>query len=129
MNGKVSSYIGDLLKSGTLTAAQAQAISLASASSSTSSLDGIDALPNELQVIVKDAFRQGSRYAFISLIPWVGLSFIVSLLMSNIRDTDRKPAVPENQVEGKERSDEEDPNKEQATTELYSAQYPPRAVV
>ena len=57
-----------------------------------SSLQDIDALPTDVQVAVKNAFQQGSRWSFISLIPWAGVAVIATLFLSNIRDTDKLEA-------------------------------------
>ncbi|KAF9815244.1 hypothetical protein IEO21_04691 [Rhodonia placenta] len=92
LNGKVASYITSLLRSGTLSAATANSLSQAS-SSSLSSLQSINALPQEVQQIVKDAFRDGTRWAFISLIPWAALACIGTFFLSNIRDSDQKPST------------------------------------
>jgi len=53
------------------------------------SIQAISALPQALAQHVRDAFRMGVRWAFISLIPWTGLTFISVLFLTNIRDTDR----------------------------------------
>ena len=66
----------------------AAAVAAASASS-LDSLDSINALPGPVQDLVRDAFRQGSRWAFISLIPWCALAFLVSLGLGKIPDGDR----------------------------------------
>ena len=55
-----------------------------------SSLQSISALPPAVQAAVKDAFRNGTRWSFISLVPWAGLAFLATLFLSNIRDTDRE---------------------------------------
>ena len=87
LNGKVTSYIKTLVASGALSAADAAAISQVS-SATGDSLSSINALPDDVQALVRDAFRQGSRYAFLSLVPWCGLGFIVSLALSRIPDGD-----------------------------------------
>ncbi|KAF7792308.1 hypothetical protein EIP86_003344 [Pleurotus ostreatoroseus] len=89
LNGKVNSYITNLIKSGAITGDEASAIASMSSSSSLSSLDNIDSLPTEIQTIVRDAFRQGSRFAFISLIPWAALAAITALFLTSIREDQR----------------------------------------
>ena len=84
LNGKVNSYIADLIRSGAISSADASAISSASSSQGLSSLSSIDALPPDVQNAVREAFRQGSRFAFVSLIPWAGLAFIASLFLTRI---------------------------------------------
>lgn len=55
-----------------------------------SSLSTIDSLPPAVQTAIRDAYQQGSRWSFISLIPWAALAFIVTLFLSKIPDTDRE---------------------------------------
>ena len=43
-----------------------------------------------MQTLVRDAFRQGTRWAFISLVPWAGLAFVASLFLARIPDADAK---------------------------------------
>ena len=38
---------------------------------------------------MKEAFRQGTRFAFISLIPWSAIAFILSVFLTKITDVDR----------------------------------------
>ena len=91
LNGKVNHYIRALIADGTLSPDQAAAVAAASASG-LASLDSINALPGPVQDLVRDAFRQGSRWAFISLVPWCALAFVVSLLLGKIPDGDRAAA-------------------------------------
>ena len=56
------------------------------------SLGAIAALPTELQVAVRDAYRFGTRWAFISLIPWTG---IAAALVPLLRKIDREVAEPD----------------------------------
>ena len=51
------------------------------------------ALPADVQALVRDAYRQGSRFAFISLVPWCAIAFIVSLALKRIPDGDRAAAA------------------------------------
>jgi hypothetical protein len=53
-----------------------------------SSLDAIDALPGNVRALVRNAFRDGTRWAFISLIPWCAVAVVLSVFMSNIPDPD-----------------------------------------
>ena len=50
-------------------------------------------LPSDVQQLVKDTFQQGTRWAFISLVPWAGVAFVLTLFLSNIRDTDKGATV------------------------------------
>ncbi|KAI0699560.1 major facilitator superfamily domain-containing protein [Cytidiella melzeri] len=102
LNGKVSSYIATVARSGGLSNADAQAVSLSSAAG-LNSVNGIDNLPADVQQIVRDAFRQGTRYAFISLIPWCAVAFIAVLFMSRIPDGDRGVGVADSTPLGDKR--------------------------
>ncbi|KAI0342108.1 MFS general substrate transporter [Trametopsis cervina] len=86
LNGKVNSYIANLVHTGALSAADAESLSLSSAA--LSSVNGLNSLPPATQQFVRDAFREGSRYAFISLIPWCALAFLLTLLLKRIPDGD-----------------------------------------
>lgn len=85
LNAKVRTILTDLAFSGTLTPPEiAQVASLGDISS----IQAISQLPPFLQQAVRDAFREGVRWAFISLIPWTGVSAILVLFLSNIPDSD-----------------------------------------
>lgn len=86
LNGKVNSYITDLIRSGALSGSDAAAIASMSSSSSLSSLSNINGLPADVQSVVREAFRQGSRFAFISLVPWAALAAVAALFLTNIRE-------------------------------------------
>ncbi|TFY72948.1 hypothetical protein EVG20_g67 [Dentipellis fragilis] len=89
MNGaKVATYVTSLVQSGAVSAEQASALALSSDSSSLSSVPGISALSPQLQEFVKNAFRNGVRWSFISLIPWAVVAVILTVFLSNIPDTD-----------------------------------------
>ncbi|KAI0663602.1 hypothetical protein C8Q70DRAFT_906276 [Cubamyces menziesii] len=89
LNAKVNSSILALVRSGTLSPADAAELAQG-LSAGLSSLQSISALPPAVQAAVKDAFRNGTRWSFISLVPWAGLAFLATLFLSNIRDTDRE---------------------------------------
>ncbi|KAI0630259.1 MFS general substrate transporter [Trametes polyzona] len=89
LNAKVNARILDLVSSGTLPPEDARALS-SGLSAGLSSLSSIDTLPAEVQSAVKDAFRIGSRWAFVSLLPWAALGVLCTFFLSNIRDTDRE---------------------------------------
>ena len=90
LNSKVNSYIVAQVRDGVISGSDAQAIAAASTNSGLTSLGSIDALPGPVQTVVRDAFRQGSRFAFISLIPWCALALITSLFLRNITEEDRQ---------------------------------------
>lgn len=98
LNGKVNSYLTNLINSGGLNGVDPSTVSAAS-SGSLSSLQSISALPPEAQDAVREAFKIGSRWCFISLVPWSGVAVIATLFLSNIKDragqTHDKPAPEE----------------------------------
>jgi hypothetical protein len=55
-------------------------------SSDLSSTDAISNLPPAAQELVRNAFRNGVRWSFISMIPWTALAFIAVLFLSEISD-------------------------------------------
>ncbi|GBE80995.1 predicted protein [Sparassis crispa] len=85
LNSKIQSHMASLTSSGLLTPAQASELS--QSAGSLTSLQSIDALPLEVQALVREAFRSGSRWSFISLIPWAGLACICTFFLSRIKDT------------------------------------------
>ncbi|CCM03053.1 uncharacterized protein FIBRA_05172 [Fibroporia radiculosa] len=110
LNAKVKSYLGDLIASGTISGTYAG--QLAQPATSLTSLQSIDGLPIELQLYVREAFRVGTRWAFISLVPWAALACIGTLFLSKIRDTDREPEAPE-VIVVEESQQKESPQKEE----------------
>ncbi|KAI0743922.1 MFS general substrate transporter [Daedaleopsis nitida] len=89
LNSKVNSYITSLITSGRLSPQDAGVLAQG-LSDGITSVQSISELPPAVQALVKEAFQQATRWCFISLIPWAGLSFILTLTLSNIRDTDRE---------------------------------------
>lgn len=85
LNGKVRTFIVNAIASGVVNSTDAQAIINAAGSSDASSVQNINALSPALQTLIRDAFRDGSRWCFISLLPWAGVAFITSLFLSTIK--------------------------------------------
>jgi hypothetical protein len=96
----VKSYIVAQVTSGAISAAEASSLSISGGS--LSSIDTINALPVELRAVVQQAFREGTRWLFISLVPWVGLAFMLSLLLSNVAEEYRQPDREKASTEGKD---------------------------
>ncbi|KAI0779706.1 MFS general substrate transporter [Fomes fomentarius] len=110
LNSKVSSIIVSAVASGRLSPADAATLSEKGAG--ISSIQNVAALSPALQSLVREAFQQGSRWAFISLIPWAGVSFLLTLWLSSIRDTDKEAqaqGVKTAEAKETENSDEEKP--------------------
>lgn len=104
MNAKVKAYFASLppsafadLQSGTTLSVEGLA-----------SLQSIDALPPSIQTLVRNAFRNGVRWSFISLIPWAGVTVFLVLFLSRIPDTD-KDKVPQTQVDESEKKEMGEP--------------------
>ena len=89
---RVTHALRALVNSGTLSPSDA-ALLRNSLSTGVSSLQGMSLLPPDVQQLVKDTFQQGTRWAFISLVPWAGVAFVLTLFLSNIRDTDREARI------------------------------------
>ncbi|KAI0030029.1 major facilitator superfamily domain-containing protein, partial [Vararia minispora EC-137] len=84
LNARVHSYIASQVATGAISPSDAAALQLSG--SSLSSINAINALPQGLNNIVKDAFRDGTRWLFISMIPWAGVCFLLSLFLENISE-------------------------------------------
>jgi MFS family permease len=88
MNAKVNSYIVGQIRSGTISGSNLDALEALYNSGGLDSIQSLEGLPPVVQQIVRDAFRNGVRWSFISLIPWAGLAVILSLFLSKISDPD-----------------------------------------
>jgi len=42
-------------------------------------------LPDSLRAVVTEAFRDGLRWAFISLLPWLGIAWALCLFLPKVR--------------------------------------------
>jgi hypothetical protein len=87
LSSKVTAFLRDAAKSGTVPASVIAA--LAHANANLTSIQSIDALPPDAQELVRNAFRNGTRWTFISLIPWCALAVLLSAFLSKIPDSDR----------------------------------------
>lgn len=88
MNSKVDSYISEALTNGTISGADLAVLAGLYESGGLSSIQSLDGLPNDVQAVIRDAFRNAVRWSFVSLIPWVGLATLSSLFLTKIEDTD-----------------------------------------
>jgi hypothetical protein len=81
MNSRVRSYIIDQVKSGHLSLADALRIqsSLGSVGQT-----GIFGLPDNLRSITTEAFRDGLRWAFFSLVPWMAVAWLLVIFLKPI---------------------------------------------
>jgi hypothetical protein len=93
LNAKVKSYILALVASGVLTPADLESLAEANAHGGLNSIQTINDLSPHLQSLIREAFRKGTMWCFLSLIPWSALAVFLSLFLSTIQDTDRKEDV------------------------------------
>jgi len=85
LNAKVRSTVVHAVESGLISLSDA--VSLSSVSSQAlSSLDSISKLPPAVQDVIRDAFKEGSRWAFLSIVPWAAVGLVLSLFLTNIKD-------------------------------------------
>ncbi|KIK69465.1 hypothetical protein GYMLUDRAFT_648710 [Collybiopsis luxurians FD-317 M1] len=84
LNARVRSYILRAIRNGEIPPAVAAGIGQFSGSGG--SLQSIKLLPPAAQDIVKEAFRDGVRWCFISLVPWTAVAFFLTIFLSNIPD-------------------------------------------
>jgi hypothetical protein len=100
LSAKVKAGIISLINSGAIPPSELNELGKAFNHGGLNSLHEIEALPPHLRELIRETFRKAVRWCFISLIPWSVLSFILTLFLSNIEDTDRRvtrstAAVPE----------------------------------
>jgi hypothetical protein len=81
-----------LSASGTLSNSDAAVIASLAASGGLSSLQELDSLPSEVQTLVRNAFRDGLHWSFLSIVPWAAIAFVPTLWLSNIQSMDRPAA-------------------------------------
>ncbi|KAF8312005.1 MFS general substrate transporter [Clavulina sp. PMI_390] len=84
----IRSYIRNLVTSGQLTSDDAYAIyaSLNTLSTSSTSGSSVGTLQPALQKVVVDAYRAGTRDAFLSLVPWCGVGFLLCWFLGDIQE-------------------------------------------
>lgn len=104
MNAKVKAYFASLPPSAFADLQSGTALSV----EGIASLQSINALPPSIQTLVRNAFRDGVRWSFISLIPWAGVTVFLVLFLSRIPDTD-KDKVPQTQVDESEKKEMGEP--------------------
>ncbi|KDQ08494.1 hypothetical protein BOTBODRAFT_118640 [Botryobasidium botryosum FD-172 SS1] len=83
LNSKVRTYLSNTISSGSLSPADAATL----AGESLDSVSSMANLPPQLLQIVRDAFRDGVRWAFISLIPWSCVALLAVLFLSTTKQS------------------------------------------
>ncbi|KAL4262088.1 Major facilitator superfamily (MFS) profile domain-containing protein [Pleurotus pulmonarius] len=86
LNAKVRDYLQDAVESGAVSAEHAATLASIASSGGLSSVHEIDILPPDVQDLVRNAFRNGVRWAFVSLIPWAAVAFLLTVFLTNLRD-------------------------------------------
>ena len=91
MYSRVRAYITSQVTRGAITIGQAGMIAQAlntldssSGGNSNSGGGGVYALPDQLKTIAIDAFRDGLRAAFWSLLPWLAVALILCCFLSRV---------------------------------------------
>lgn len=82
MYSRLRNHISSQITSGRIT--PLQGLQIQSALNSIETAGGILGLPDELKEVTIEAFRDGLRWAFFSLLPWLGISFLLCLFLSKI---------------------------------------------
>ena len=54
------------------------------------SVTSLDGFPSAVQSVVRDAFLDGVRWSFLSLVPWLGVGCVVSVFLSRIEDSEKE---------------------------------------
>ncbi|CAG7850677.1 SubName: Full=Related to putative multidrug transporter {ECO:0000313/EMBL:CCA69717.1} [Serendipita indica DSM 11827] len=89
MYSRVRTYITSQVNHGSITITQAGLIAealnrLDSSGGESSSNGGIYSLPDQLKTIAIDAFRDGIRAAFWSLLPWLAVALVLCCFLSHV---------------------------------------------
>ncbi|CAG8692177.1 194_t:CDS:2, partial [Acaulospora colombiana] len=92
MFSQVRSYIKKQVISGRITLSDAGRISASLASvgtvhgggTSSAGSGGIFGLPDNLRTVTTEAFKDGIRWAFLSLVPWLGISLLLCLFLTRV---------------------------------------------
>lgn len=94
MYSRVRSYITNEIKSGRLSLADAGRIQ--SSLGSVGSKTGILGLPDNLRTITTEAFKDGLRWAFFSLLPWLVVAWVLALFLKpiDLKRLNQNPGQP-----------------------------------
>lgn len=88
MNAYITSQIQYLVE--TLSPSDLAAFTSLLNSGGLTSVTSLDGLPSAVQTVIRDAFLDGVRWSFVSLIPWLGLGCVLSVFLSRISDSDKE---------------------------------------
>jgi hypothetical protein len=110
MYSRVGRYISNQVASGRISLQELSEIRQSLTSIDTRS-GGILGLSGVLRDVITEAFKDGLRWAFFSLLPWLAIAAVVSFFLSNI-DEDRlrgRPKPVEQEQHHSERKDKASP--------------------
>lgn len=113
MNAKVNSYVVGQIRSGVVSGSDLDVLEALYSSGGLNSIQSLEGLPPVVQQIIRDAYRNGVRWSFISLIPWAGLAVILSLSLSKIPDPDAQRTGHDEEMKLPERDETQKPFDEQ----------------
>ena len=88
MNAYISAQLVSL--SSTLSPSDIATLTSLLDSGGLTSVTSLDGLPSAVQTVVRDAFLDGVRWSFVSLVPWLGIGCVVSVFLSRIEDSDKE---------------------------------------
>ena len=86
----MTSQLTALAEAGALTASDLTALASLLGSGGLTSVTSLDGLSSVVQAVVRDAFRDGVRWSFLSLLPWLGVGCVVSMFLGRIADSDKE---------------------------------------
>lgn len=86
MNSYIASQLQSLAE--TLSPADYAALAALYDSGGLASVTSLDGLPSAVQTVVRNAFLDGVRWSFVSLVPWLGVGCVLSVFLSRIVDSD-----------------------------------------
>ncbi|KAG2033338.1 hypothetical protein BDR03DRAFT_693226 [Suillus americanus] len=110
MNARVNSYIVGQIRSGAISGSDLNVLEALYNSGGLDSIQSLEGFPPVVQQIIRDAFRDGVRWSFISLIPWAGLAVILSLFLSKIPDPDAQRTDHDEEMELAEQDETRKPS-------------------
>lgn len=114
MYSRVRRYINQQIYTGAISIADAIRISSSLSSvGSEASGSGINALPEPLKTVTTDAFRDGLRWAFFSLLPWLGLTWFMVLFLRTL-DPERLDVKPGQATNKESEGDREHEKRQQS---------------
>jgi len=115
-NSQVRAYISARIQDGTLNTTDALSLD-GNIFSHFTSIQSIESFDPKLLHTITDAFREGVRWAFISLIPWTALAAIAAIGLRRITEATPSTDSPSGSAgEG----DEKDPEQNRATSTVAS---------